>query len=82
MERAYIECAKEIGEHLDEYMVIIPLSNGKIHSGIVKKEHFNAEGLLKTLILEDFGKDAIVLLPEKMGHRETLKIKSKHLMAA
>lgn len=82
MEKAYLKCNKKEGEYLDEYVVSFPLSNGNIHFGNVEKKHFNNEGRLKALIIEDYGKDALVLFPERIGQEEVFKVDTKYLIAA
>ena len=82
MERTYLKCEKNEGEFADEYVVTIPLSSGKIHSGNVEKGHFDNRGFLRVLLMEDRGDNALILLPRSIGHKEVLRINTKYLVAA
>lgn len=80
MEKTLLKCERKEGEYKDEYVVVIPLSNGKVHSGIVEGEDFDERGLLKVVVLEDLGKEVNILLPKRIGEKDTLRVKSEILL--
>jgi len=81
MEKTYLQCEKKEGEFLNEYVVAIPLSNGNFHFGNVEKKHFNKKGLLRVILMEDYGENALVLLPRRINQKEVLNINTKYLTA-
>jgi hypothetical protein len=82
MEKTYLKCNTEEGEFVNEYVVTIPLSNGNVHSGNVEKKHFKKKGLMKVLLVEDRGEEALILLPKRINQKEVLKISTEYLAAA
>ena len=80
MKKAYLRCLKkEDEEFADEYVVIIPLTDGTVESGSVNKEHFNERGHLQVKIIEDYGDRAIVLLPRKINKRDSVTVSTNLL---
>ncbi|MFA5953625.1 MAG: hypothetical protein WC812_03460 [Candidatus Pacearchaeota archaeon] len=80
MKKTYLKCQTKEAEFEDECLVMIPLSNGKVHSGVIEKKFFNKKGYLEIVLIEDHGEKALIMLPQDLNRKTTIVVDSKNII--